>query len=375
LVYAFAFTQVTGVMAHGHPPGSLVDGFIILSLLWWSWCSFSWLANQAHADEGIVRGAFVVSAIAVFIASIAIPDAFRAVPGSLSGAAVIVACYAVVRFAHLGVYLVAAGRDDRLRRQIWVTLITALLPTIALLSIGAAAGGTAQRWIWLAAVCYDFAAVFVSAKLTQGWRIQSAAHFAERYGLIVLLALGESIVAIAAGLGQTHLAWRVLVGAALSILIALGLYFAYFGRLLGDLDEVLEKAQGRERARLAEDVFTYFHFPIIAGVILSALGVDLSMARLGEQHVGVTAGWGLGGGVALFLAATVAATVRAGMAWPVPRLITIVVLVGIAPLLSTLPALAAVGVTAAVVLGLALVEGSPQRRSESYGEAESDAPA
>jgi low temperature requirement protein LtrA len=365
LVFAFAFTQVTALMAHGQPPGSILDGLIVLSLLWWSWCSFSWLANQAHADEGIVRGAFILATVAIFIACIAIPDAFHQVAGSLSGAAVLVACYAVVRFAHLGVYLVAAGHDTTLRRQISVTLVAALIPTISLLTIGAVAGGTMQRWIWLMAVCYDFAAVFVSAKGTQGWRIQSAPHFAERYGLIVLLAIGESIVAIAAGLGHTHITWRVLVGAALSILIAVGLYFAYFVRLVDQLEEALEKAEGRTRARLAEDAFTYFHFPIIAGIIVSALGIDLSMAHLGARNLGLTGGWALGGGVALFLAGTVAAGVRGGHPWPVSRVVAIVVLLALAPVLSTVRSLVAVGVTAAAILALALAEASFGGRSES----------
>jgi low temperature requirement protein LtrA len=364
LVYAFAFTQVTALMAHGTAPGSVLDGFIILSLLWWSWCSFSWLANQAHADEGIVKSAVVLATIAIFIACVAIPDAFREIPGSLSGAAVVVACYGAVRVIHLSVYLIAAGQDVALRRQIVVTVLIALLPTIALLSIGAAVGGNAQRWLWLAAVCYDFAAVFVTAKVTQGWRVQSAAHFAERYALIVILALGESIVAVAAGLGHTHLTWSVMIGAALSVLIAVGLYLAYFGRLLGDLDSKLEKAQGRDRARLAEDAFTYFHFPIIAGIILSALGVELSMAHLDHTQIGATAGWALGGGVATFLAGTLAVAGRSGATWPVPRTAAVLVLLGLSPLLATFRALAAVGVTAAAILLLALLEASQDRRRE-----------
>jgi low temperature requirement protein LtrA len=365
LVYAFAFTQVIAMMAHGAPPGCFVEGFIVLSLFWWSWCSFSWLANQAHADEGLVKGAFVLATVAIFIACIAIPDAFREVQGqrTISAAAVVVGCYAVVRLIHLGVYLFAAGHDATLRRQIVVTLVAALLPTIALLCVGVAVGGGAQRWIWLAAVCYDFAAVLVTAKLTQGWRVQSAVHFAERYGLIVLLALGESIVAVAAGLGDAHLAWRVVVGAALSILIAVGLYFAYFDHLSAELQDALENARDRDRARLAEDAFTYLHFPIIAGIIVAALGIDLSMSRLGAPAIGATAGWALAGGVALFFAGTVAAAVRSGGARPLPRGVTVVVFLCLAPVLSTATALVAVGVVTVGVLALVIIErwagGSP----------------
>jgi low temperature requirement protein LtrA len=367
LVYAFAFTQVIAMMAHGVPPGCFVEGFIVLSLFWWSWCSFSWLANQAHADEGLVKGAFFIATIAIFIACIAIPDAFRNVPrsGSLPAAAVVVACYAVVRFTHLGVYLVAAGEDAILRRQILVTLLAALLPTVALLSVGVAVGGDAQRWLWLAAVCYDFAAVLVTAKLTQGWRIQSAVHFAERYGLIVLLALGESIVAVAAGLGQAHLTWRVIVGAALSILIAVGLYLAYFDRLAGDLRDAMSEAPDRDRARLAEDAFTYLHFPIIAGIIVTALGVDLAMSDLGRPNIGTTAGWALAGGTALFLGGTVAAAMRSGRGWPVPRLVAVIVFLCLAPALSVVSSLVAVGVTAAAIFGLVMAEKVVTRQSAS----------
>jgi low temperature requirement protein LtrA len=365
LVYAFAFTQVIAMMAHGVAPSCFVEGFIVLSLFWWSWCSFSWLANQAHADEGLVKGAFVLATVAIFIACIAIPDAFRDAPGaqSISAAAVVVACYGMVRLIHLGVYLFAAGEDAGLRRQIVVTLVTALLPTLALLSVGAAIGGTAQRWIWLAAVCYDFAAVLITAKRTQGWRVQSAAHFAERYALIVLLALGESIVAVAAGLGGAHLAWRVVVGAGLSILLAVGLYFAYFDRLADQLRDALERSSDRERARLAEDACTYLHFPIIAGVILTALGIDVSMSRLGAPDTGTTAGWALAGGIALFLAGTTAAAVRSGCSWPVPRTIAVVAFLCLAPLLTMTPSLVAVGVTTAGVVVLVILErltpGSP----------------
>lgn len=373
LVYAFAFTQVIAMMAHGVPPSCFVEGFIVLSLFWWSWCSFSWLANQARADEGLVKGAFLVATIAIFIACIAIPDAFRVSPGSASAAAVVVGCYAAVRFTHLGVYLVAAGQDATLRRQILVTLLCALLPTIALLSVGVAIGGSSQRWIWLGAVCYDFAAVLVSAKLTQGWRVQSAAHFGERYGLIVLLAIGESIVAVAAGLGQAHLTWRVVVGAALAILIAVGLYLAYFDRVTGELKDALEETRDRDRARLAEDAFTYLHFPIIAGIILAALGVDLAMSHLGEPAVGTTAGWALAGGIAVFLAGTTGAAVRCGTAWPIPRLVAIAVFLGLAPALTMASSLVAVAIVAATTLALTVIERAAARKPEArrdiaYGE-------
>jgi low temperature requirement protein LtrA len=173
---------------------------------------------------------------------------------------------------------------------------------------------------------------------------------------VVILALGESIVAIAAGLGTAHLTWRIALGAALSILIAVGLYAAYFARLPGRLEEALGRAEGPARAKLAQDVFSYFHFPVIAGIIVTALGVETAMEHLGGGRLGPTGGWALGGGVALFLAGAVAAQVRAGGTLPVPRAAAIVVLIGASPLLAIAPALAAVAVLAAATLALAVIE-------------------
>jgi low temperature requirement protein LtrA len=356
LVYVFAFTQVTTLMEHGHAPGSLVDGFIVLSLLWWSWCSYSWLANQARADEGVLRAAFIVAMVAVFIACLALPDAFRDVPGALSGAGVVVACYAVVRLTHVGVYLVAARHDPRLRRQVVVTVLTSVIPTVTLLAVGAAAGAPGQRWIWLAAVLYDFAAVFVSANTSRGWVIQSAAHFAERHALVVILALGESIVSIAAGLGGAHLSWHIVVGAVLSILIAVGLYFAYFDHLVDRLEQAMDAVQGQARAKLGTDIFTYLHFPIIAGVIVSALGIEQAMGHLDDHHLGALGGWALGGGVALFLAGTAATVLRCYGEWSATRLGAGLLLVALSPLLTVVHPLAAVGLVAVVVLVLAVAE-------------------
>src|ERR1700712_4978816 len=96
LVYVFAFTQVTYLVSHSEPPQSLLVGFIVLSLLWFAWCSFSWLANQAHANEGALQVAFIIAMVAVFIACLAIPELFHETPGGFSAAATVVVCYAVV---------------------------------------------------------------------------------------------------------------------------------------------------------------------------------------------------------------------------------------------------------------------------------------
>ena len=302
LVYAFAFTQVTVLMGRGSAPGSLIDGYIVLSLLWFSWCAFSWLANQAHADEGILRGVFVVAMTAAFLLSLAIPDAFRDVPGAVT----VVACYAVVRLTHASAYLLAARKDRGLHRQIVVTLVVSLLPTLALLSAGAAAARPAQRWLWLAAVLYDFA-----------------------------------------------------------LLLALGLWSAYFARTLPALEEPLAAVGRRVRSRLGQVVFTFLHFVVIAGIIVTAFGVRIAMARLGAGRIGVVGGWSLGVGPALFLTGTIAAIRRANGQWLTTRIPAIAVLLVLSPLISGAPSVVAVAAVAVVVLCLGIAESLRSRASRS----------
>jgi low temperature requirement protein LtrA len=294
--------------------------------------------------------------IAVFIACLAIPELFHETLGGWSAAATVVVCYAVVRLAHASFYLLAARGDPRLRRQVIITIFGSVVPTIILLTFGVIVGEPAQLWIWLAAVLYDFAAVFVTAVRGTGWRINSAAHFAERHGLIVILALGESIVAVGAGLAGEPIDARIALGAFLSLMVSLGLWFAYFRGVAQTLEHALQAAKGRARVLLGQDVFTYFHFPIIAGILLSALGAEQAMAHVDEEHLGPLGGWSLCGGVALFLAGTIAAAVRSAGNWMPLRIGVIVVLLALSPLLAMALPLVSVGIVAAVVLALAAID-------------------
>ena len=111
LVFVFAFTQVTYVMSHGEPPLSVFQGLVVLALLWWSWSSFAWLGNQAHANEGLVRVSLIVAMGAVFVLSLTIPEAYHDLEGGLYAPLVFAICYAVIRLVHLTTYLIAAGPD------------------------------------------------------------------------------------------------------------------------------------------------------------------------------------------------------------------------------------------------------------------------
>ncbi len=359
LVYVFAFTQVTTLMAHGEAPRSLVEGGVVLALLWWSWCSYAWLANHVRGDRGALRVALVAVMVTMFVACLAIPEAFHDEPGGLDGPLTLVVCYALVRLVHLLVYIVAAGEDRALRRQVLASLGASALPASALLLVGALVGHDWQLPIWAAAVLYDLAAIFVTSRGGGGWVVASATHFSERHALIVILALGESVVAIGAGVSQEPVSSPVVVAAALAVLLAAALWWTYFTHVAGRLEHGLAGRSGQDRARMARDVFTYLHLPIVAGIVFAALGVEQATAHLDDNHLGATGAWALASGLAAFLLGTAAAVRRASgvlLGWRVGAAFALLVgAVGLA----AAPPVVGLAVAAVVVAAVAVLERTP----------------
>ncbi|GAA1857546.1 low temperature requirement protein A [Myceligenerans crystallogenes] len=366
LVFVFAFTQVTGLMAHGETPASVLQGLLVLSLLWWAWCCFTWLANQARANRGMLQGAFVVAMVAMFLATLAIPEAYHDLPGGLYAPGVLVFCYAVVRIAHLAAYYVAAGDDAALRRQVLLTLVTSVLPTVALLATGAVLGGDPQLWIWLAAVLYDFAAIFLGTR-GGGWVVNSPEHFAERHGLVTILALGESIVAIGVGLAHEPVSWSTATGAVLAIAVAVCLWWLYFRHGLEELESSLYGLERTKQAERAAELFTYGHFPVIAGVIVGALGIEQAMAHLEDDHLGALGGWALAAGIAVVLVASSAILHRATGRWAAARLGGTAVLLALGIPLTFAPPLVALGTVVAVLVAVCATEAFLRGRTPAAG--------
>ena len=200
LVFVFAITQITAFMAADLGLRGCLRGLVLLSLLWFAWCSYSWLGNQAHADEGILRGAYIVAMAAMFVVALAIPEAWGDEGGGISAPVVLAVALAVVRSTHLAVYAVAAAGDAGLRRQVAEGTAVPVGARRRCCVVGAVLGGPAQTVLWAVALVVDYSGIYFSGA---DWRLPAPGHFAERYGLIVLIALGESLIAV--GVGVSHL--------------------------------------------------------------------------------------------------------------------------------------------------------------------------
>jgi low temperature requirement protein LtrA len=257
------------------------------------------------------------------------------------------------------VYAVAAVGDSGLRRQLARTAVPVGL-SAALLLVGAVLGGPAQTALWAAALIVDYSGIYFSGT---EWRLPAPGHFAERYGLIVLIALGESLIAVGVGVGHLPVTVPIVAGALLGMAVSVALWWAYFDVVAPVAERVLRRRQGIDRVRLARDSYTYLHFPMVAGVIYLALGLKKVAQNVGGGHhhaltdpLPTTALWALYGGVAAYLLGHLAFRLRNIGSINRPRAVVAVLLLPAPLALGQVPALAALAVLAGVLVGLIAFE-------------------
>jgi len=355
LVYVFAATQVTGYMAHEHSGHGVLQGLLLLALLWGTWSAYAWLGNQARADEGLLRVGMAVAMAAIFVVALTIPEAWHDAPGGLNGPLVLVGAYLLVRCVHLTLYAVAATGDRGLRRQLAITC-GPLLAGAALLIPGALLGGWTQTLLFAAALLVDWGGIYLTSR-HGNWRLHSVAHLTERHGLFIILAIGESVVAIGVGAAQKPISAPLLVAAILGVAAAVGLWWLYFDVASLAAEHRLLEAHGQARVRLALEAYTFAHFPIVAGIVVAALGIEGVMAHADEaKPLGAFYAPALFGGVALYLVGHLLFKRRMHSTLSLPRLVAMCVLLAALPAAGFLPPLVGLAGLVLILAALVIVE-------------------
>jgi low temperature requirement protein LtrA len=270
LVFVYAITAVSESIAQHPTAVALARGLVLMALIWFAWSAYAWLGNQARADEGPLRVSMFLAMGGFFVVALTIHEAFHDLPGGLHGPIVFVIAYAVIRLAHLVIYWFAAGDDPGLRHTIQRTLPTTLL-ALALLLTGALLDTGPRLGIWAVAVVIDYVAVFVGG--ASGWRVFAPGHFAERHGLVVIIAIGESVVSVAVAVSHAAINWSLLTGALLGITLAMTLWRTYFNAIAVAAEHALREVDGDDRTRMARDAFTYLHLPAVVGIVAMAVGL------------------------------------------------------------------------------------------------------
>jgi low temperature requirement protein LtrA len=345
LVFVLAITQCTALMARTPTWDGLAKGLLVLGILWWSWVGYAWLTSVIDPEEGVVQLVFLGAMASLLIVSLSIPDAFGHL-GLLFAVA-----YGVVRAAQIALFMVASRDDPALRRSV-LGLAVGTAIGVGLLVVASFTDGVAQEGVWLAALVLDMAGPYLFG--SEGWKLVPG-HFAERHGLIVLIALGESIVAIGVG-SSAGVTAGVVAAAVLGMAVAGILWWLYFDVVaLVAKRRLSNAAPGRERNEIARDSFSYLHFPMVAGIVLLALGLKKTLAHV-EDPLKIVPAVALLGGTALYLVAHVAFRYRNVQRLNRHRLACAAVLVALIPAALELPSLATLAIMVAVLSALVAYE-------------------
>lgn len=338
LVFVLAITECTALMSH-HPTWSgLAQGLLVLGVLWWAWAGYAWLTSVIDPEAGPVRLVFFAAMAAMLIAAICVPEAF----GDLALAFALAIGF--FRVAHIALFTIAGSESPGLRRSVQALAVSTAI-AVGLLAAASAFDGLAQAALWMLALALDFGLPYFFG--VEGWQLVPG-HFAERHGLIVIIALGESIVEIGAG-AAGHLDLGIGVAAALGVGIAATMWWVYFDVVaLVSARRLGEAEPGRVQNALARDSYSYLHFFLVAGIVLTAFGLKTVIAHTGAHLHWVTA-FALLGGIATYLLGLVAFRYRHTHTWNRNKLILAAVLAVLIPAATAIPALLTLAIATALL--------------------------
>jgi low temperature requirement protein LtrA len=351
LVFVLAITQCTALMSHETTWSGLAQGLLVLGMLWWAWVGYAWLTSVLDPEEGAVRLVMFGAMAALLIVSLCVPEAF----GHL--ALVFALAYGAVRVAHIGLFMLASPDDDRLRHSV---LGLAASSAIAVLLLGVASlfDGVAQGTLWALALFLDMGGPYFFG--SEGWKIVPG-HFAERHGLIVIIALGESIVAIGVG-ASGALTLGIGSAAVLGVAVAAAMWWIYFDIVAIVSGRRLEEAEpGRVQNDMARDSYSYLHLLMVAGIVLVALGMKKTIGHF-DDHLDTVEAFALLGGVAIYLLGLTAFRYRHVHTINRQRLGLAIILLILVPLATAVPALLALAMIGVLLWAMIVYE------TRLYGE-------
>jgi low temperature requirement protein LtrA len=342
LVFVLAITQCTALMSHDQTWSGLAQGLLVLGVLWWAWVGYSWLTSVIDPEALAIRGVIFVAMAALLIVGICVQEAF----GNL--ALTFAVGIGVFRGAHIALFMLAGADDEDLRRSV-IGLAVSTAIAVGILAVASFFDGLAQGALWALAIFLDMAGPYFFG--SEGWKLVPG-HFAERHGLIIIIALGESIVALGIGAsGELNLG--IGTAAVLGVFLAAALWWTYFDVVaLVSARRLGEAEPGRVQNELARDSYSLIHLLMVAGIVLVAYGMKVTIGHHADHLPDVPA-FALLGGLALYLLGLVSFRYRHVHTINRQRLGLAIVLLFLIPVATAVPAL--VSLALAVLLTWAMI--------------------
>jgi low temperature requirement protein LtrA len=363
LVFVFSFTQVTTLLLDHMSWGGLGRGLLVLAVLWWAWASYAWLTNTIDAEAGPAIAVILMAIGAMFVAALAVPEAFT---GHRLGFGL---AFLVVLVMFVGLFAVAGRNEPDLLAAVLRMSRTTLTGGALILAAAFVESGL-RPVLWFAGLAIGFVGPGLSG--VRGWRVQPA-HFAERHGLIVIIAIGEALAAIGFGARNTGLGAGVIIATVLGLVVAASFWLAYFDYFSSGAQRLLTDRRGEQRVALARDAYTYLHLPMVAGIVLFAFGMRTTLGRV-HAHLHLIPALALCGGSALYLLAYVGLRWRVSRRLSRGRSIATAAFAASVVIAIAVPALATAALVAAIWIGLHTYEliwwrEERARRRSGHGEA------
>jgi low temperature requirement protein LtrA len=292
LVFVFAVTQVGTLLSRELSWAGFGRSILVLALIWWAWSAFVWVANAEDAEAPAFLLTLLAALVLIFISGLAIPHAFG------GQATLFAVTYAGVRFMHLALY----GHSARQGHASWEAIAgfsVTVTVGMMLLVAGSLLDTPWQVALWTVAVIIDYAGPgLLTRRRLRGLQHVAVAHFADRYGAFIIICLGESIVAIGLSATREPLGAQLVAMVGLGLVITIGLWWIYFGRVaaaaaarLGDREEPV---------LAASDAYSYLHLALVAGIIIFAVGMRHAVLAV-DEPLAENARLALCGGLALYL--------------------------------------------------------------------------
>jgi low temperature requirement protein LtrA len=270
LVFVFAFTQVTTLLLEDTSAAGFARAALVFALVWWAWSAYAWLTDAVDVENVPTRLFIFGAMVATFFMALAVPDAY------VDEAAWFAIAYFVVRVLHIALYLWGV-RHDPVQLMAVGRLAPWFLVAPTIVLVGGFTDDPLRTSLWVASLAVDVVGTLFAGRAGAGFQV-GASHFAERFALIVIIALGESIVAI--GLAADELTEDIVYAFAVAVSFAgaAAAWWAYFDFVQLAAERALHRAGEAARGPLARDLFTFFHYPIVLGIIFLAVAAKKTLA-------------------------------------------------------------------------------------------------
>lgn len=362
LVFVFAVTQVTARTARELTPEGVIQSILVGWLIWWAWTQFTWTLNPADTTHDWVRVLTLAATAAAFVMAASVPRAFtdEAIWFALP--------YLVVRLLGLGLQVRVEMEREGADHAAVYRWAGASLVGLALVLVGALVDPGLRSVVWLGAIGADFAAATVAGRAAT-WDLNPA-HLAERHGLFVIIALGESLILAGAAISNAELTPGLVTAVGASIVVACLLWWTYFGWLSEALAHHFAAADPRRLGPVARDGFSFAHFPLIGGIVGFAVAVEETVVHPDDPMPGQVLA-ALGFGIALFVASSALSLRILGGPVLLARLAALVVMAAGLVVVGAVgtPPVVPLGVVAGALLATVLVESvkPPELRHATEG--------